>query len=122
MVRRPILVVDDTPEIRDLIADILTDEGYPVTCASNGSEALAIVERITPALVLLDLNMPVLDGRGFARALTDRSLSIPILLLTAAGDAARCAQELGAIGLVAKPFTLGDLLAAVGRAYPMAME
>jgi two-component system, chemotaxis family, chemotaxis protein CheY len=117
MAHRHILVVEDTAEIRDLIADMLTDEGYAVECARDGAEALAAVERDAPALVLLDLHMPVLDGWGFARALAARALHIPIIVLTAASNAARYSKELGAVGCIRKPFALIDLLKTVDQAF-----
>lgn len=115
--QRPILVVDDTSAIRDLIADALMDEGYPVERAANGAEALAVVERTRPCLILLDLHMPVLDGWGFARALAGRSLRVPIVVLTAAGNAVRHAREVGAVACVGKLFSLPDLLDTVDGAY-----
>jgi two-component system, chemotaxis family, chemotaxis protein CheY len=117
MAHQHILVVEDTAEIRDMIADMLTDEGYAVECASNGAEGLAAVERDAPALVLLDLHMPVLDGWGFSRALTARALRIPIVVLTAATNAARYSKELGAVGCIRKPFALTDLLKTVDQAF-----
>ena len=74
-----ILVVDDEAPIRTTIADILRDEGYTIKTASDGQEALQIVERIRPALVLLDMRMPVLDGWGFAHAVRERGLDVPIV-------------------------------------------
>jgi two-component system chemotaxis response regulator CheY len=113
MERRVIVVVDDTDGIRDLIADTLTDQGYTVVCAANGAEALVVMQSTQPVLILLDLNMPVMDGWQFARALADRSLRIPIVILTAAAEASRHAQELGAAGWLRKPFDLTDLLGMV---------
>lgn len=115
-----ILIVDDTAEIRSLIADMLTDAGYTVECACNGAEALAAVERNVPALVLLDLHMPVLDGWGFVRALTARVVRIPIIVLTAATNAARYSNDLGAVSYIRKPFALMDLLGTVETAYRVA--
>jgi two-component system chemotaxis response regulator CheY len=117
MEHRHILVVEDTAEIRGLIADTLTEEGYAVECASNGAEALVAVERDAPALVLLDLHMPVLDGWGFSRALAARALRIPIIVLTAATNAARYSKEVGAVGCIRKPFALMDLLKTVDQAF-----
>jgi two-component system, chemotaxis family, chemotaxis protein CheY len=111
----PILVVDDDPAIRSTIADILDLEGYLVEEATNGAEALAAIERQTPSLVLLDMRMPVLDGWGFAQALHERGIALPIVVMTAAQDARRWANEIGAAGHLAKPFDLIDLLAAVER-------
>ncbi len=115
--KHTILVVDDDQDILSTVAEILEYEGYKVEKASNGAEGLWAVERAHPALVLLDMRMPVLDGWGFARTLKERGISLPILVMTAAHDARRWAQEIGADGYVAKPFNLGDLLAAVERLY-----
>jgi two-component system chemotaxis response regulator CheY len=120
MAHQYILVVEDTAEIRDLIADTLTDEGYTVECARNGVEALAAVEHDAPVLVLLDLHMPVLDGWGFSRALAARALYIPIIVLTAATHAARYCKEVGAVDCICKPFALMDLLATVDQAFQAA--
>ena len=111
----PILVVDDDPSILTTVCEILDLEGYPVETAANGAEALRAVERSRPSLVLLDMRMPVLDGWGFARALKERGLQLPILVMTAAQNARRWAEEIGADGHLAKPFELPDLLDAVER-------
>lgn len=111
----PILVVDDDPSILTTVCEILDLEGYPVETAANGAEALRAVERSRPSLVLLDMRMPVLDGWGFARALQERGVKLPILVMTAAQNARRWAEEIGADGHIAKPFDLPDLLDAVER-------
>jgi two-component system chemotaxis response regulator CheY len=108
-----ILVIDDDPAILATVADILRDEGYTVQTAANGAEGLAAVERSPPMCVLLDMRMPVLDGWGFARALRDRGLNLPIVVMTAAQDVRRWAQEIGASHYLAKPFELLDLIAVV---------
>jgi CheY-like chemotaxis protein len=110
-----ILVVDDDLSIRHTVSEILEMEGYAVVTASDGAEALAMVEQSRPALVLLDMRMPVMDGWGFARAVQARGFQLPILVMTAAQDARRWAQEIGADGYLAKPFDLLDLLNAVER-------
>jgi CheY-like chemotaxis protein len=111
----PILVVDDDPGIRQTVREILDLEGYPVETAADGAEALRAVERYQPSLVLLDMRMPQLDGWGFARAVRERGLALPILVMTAAENARRWAEEIGADGYVAKPFELDELLQAVAR-------
>jgi CheY-like chemotaxis protein len=113
MADQPILVVDDDPAVLSTVADILEFEGYQVERATNGAEGLAVVARVQPALVLLDMRMPVLDGWGFARALHDRGIVLPIVVMTAAQDARRWAAEIHAAGYVAKPFDITTLLAAV---------
>ncbi|MFN2484068.1 MAG: response regulator [Candidatus Limnocylindria bacterium] len=111
----PVLVVDDDPMIRSSISDILHLQGYPVATASNGAEALALVEQSIPSLVLLDMRMPVLDGWGFAGALSQRRIEVPIVVVTAAQDAEDWAREVAAEGFLAKPFELTDLLEVVER-------
>ena len=111
----PILVVDDDPSIRATVSEILELEGYPVETAADGAEALQAVERVRPALVLLDMRMPVLDGWGFARALRERGVELPIVVMTAAQNARTWAAEIRAAGYLAKPFDLLDLLTTVER-------
>jgi two-component system chemotaxis response regulator CheY len=118
MPERPILVIDDDPAIRATVAEILMSEGYSVATATNGADGLQSLDRVDPALVLLDMRMPIMDGWGFARALQARGIQVPILVMTAAQDARRWAREINAEGYVAKPFDLLDLLDAVGRFFP----
>lgn len=110
-----ILVVDDDPAILTTLAEFLDMEGYQVATATNGREALGLVEDMDPALVLLDMRMPVLDGWGFARVLRERGRRLPILVMTAARDARVWAEEIDAAGYLAKPFDLTELLSAVER-------
>lgn len=105
-----ILVVDDDHAIRSTVIDILNSEGYNVLSAANGAEALELVELHNPDLVLLDMRMPVLDGWGFAKALAARSLSLPIVVMTAAQDAHQWGREVAAVGVLAKPFDVGEML------------
>lgn len=113
----PILVVDDDPCIRSLVAEALDWEGFQVATASNGAEALRLAEAKPPALVLLDMQMPVLDGTGFVRALRERGLETPVLVLTAGGNARRYASELNVAGFIPKPFDLTQLLDTVENLY-----
>ena len=113
-VRGAVLVVDDDRHIREMLAGALGDDGYAVRTAANGAEALDLVERAVPSVVLLDLWMPVLDGWGFARALEERGVAVPLALMTAATYGRRAAEDMGAAYL-AKPFELDDMLDPVGR-------
>jgi CheY-like chemotaxis protein len=108
-----ILVVDDDPSILDTVSEILVQEGYHVAKAASGEEALAIVRRTRPSLILLDMRMPNMDGWAVARALRERDISIPIVVMTAAENAKRWADEIGAAGYLAKPFELEELLRSV---------
>lgn len=113
-----VLVVDDEPGIRATVLAMLEIEGYAVAEAMNGAEALAAVESDPPDVILLDMRMPVLDGWGFAKELRRRGHRTPIVVMTAARDAARWAREITATAFVAKPFGYDDLLRAVERATP----
>lgn len=110
-----VLVVDDDTSILDTVSSILTGEGYHVVSAATGEDALAAIARKQPALILLDMRMPVMDGWAVARALREQGIRIPIVVMTAAESAKRWADEVGAEGYLAKPFGLDDLLATVER-------
>lgn len=115
MEAKPILVVDDDPGILAAVSDALSGEGFAVETALNGAAALEKVDRVKPGLILLDMRMPVMDGWAFARTLRARGLAIPILVMTAAANAAGWAREIQADGFLAKPFDVSDLLDAVVR-------
>ena len=113
---QPILVIDDDPAILATVSDALELEGFPYVTASNGAEALDVLDNNRrPSLVLLDMRMPVLDGWGFMRAVRERGLNLTVVVMTAAADARRWAREIDAQGVLAKPFELDDLLGAVIR-------
>jgi DNA-binding response OmpR family regulator len=114
-----VLVVDDDPDILDALSEILEVEGYQVDRARNGREALQQLEQRLPDLVLLDLMMPVMDGWEFARSLGPDARP-PIIVLSADRNVSVKAREIGALGWLAKPFELSELLAAVRRAVPPA--
>lgn len=82
---RTILVAEDDPASRELLREILEDVGYQVVEAANGREALEKIEQVQPHLVILDLQMPVLDGFGVVRQLRqdERFASLPVVALTA---------------------------------------
>ena len=112
---RPILVVDDDPEIRAMLRDFLESEGLAVRTAANGAEALDALDDLAPALILLDMRMPVLDGWAFAERFHERALTYPIVVMTAAESARRWAEEIGATGYIAKPFDVDELLQTIER-------
>ncbi|WP_164019210.1 response regulator [Pyxidicoccus trucidator] len=110
--RRSVLVVEDDEDIRAAIAEILEGEGYEVTIAANGSEALDELQHMPrPCLILLDLMMPVMNGHEFLARLREvpRMQAVPVLVLTAVSTEA----PPGARGLLRKPFIVEELLDAV---------
>lgn len=111
-----VLVVDDDRGIREFVRTVLADEGYAVSEATDGQEALERVEAQRPDVILLDMRMPVMDGWEFARTYRQRpGPHAPIVIVTAALDVAKDAKEIGADGFLAKPFQLDDLLDLVQR-------
>ena len=108
-----VLVVDDDPSIVAVVSEILRAEGHDVVTAANGAEALVLVD--DSSLILLDMRMPVLDGWGFARAFRATGKRMPIVVMTAAENARRWADEIGADGYLAKPFELDTLISTVER-------
>ena len=117
MTRRPrILAVEDDPDILALLEFTLAGAGYDVVTAADGDAALVALDHAPPDLVLLDMWMPGLDGRAFARAYRDRpGPHAPIVLFTAVSDAESLATEIGADGRLDKPFDVDELLNLVGR-------
>ncbi|MEA2641795.1 MAG: hypothetical protein QOF51_3189 [Chloroflexota bacterium] len=110
-----VLVVDDEDAIRALVAAALRARQYEVHTAANGREALNVVAEWLPQFVLLDVNMPVLDGYGFARGLCELGIKLRICIMTATPDPAGAAAEIGAEAYLRKPFTLPELYAMVSR-------
>ncbi len=114
-----ILVVDDDPRVREAIRWALEDEGFAVQTAGDGREALVEAAQHPPALVVLDLTLPVLRGDEVARTLrTEHGPSLPILVITADGEAHTKAEQAGAYAYLRKPFEVVELLAAVRRGLP----
>lgn len=113
MVAPFVLIVDDEPNIRQLLSNFLGYEGYVVEAAEDGQAALEVIERAVPTLILLDLNMPVLDGWGFLQELDRRGLRLPVVIMTAGLAGRETAEKYGAIGYLGKPFDLDDLLATI---------
>ena len=115
-----VLIVDDEPDLRQLTADLLIGHGFDVVIAKHGREALERLGEHRPDLVLLDLNMPVMDGWQFraaqARLVEFHLADIPVLILTGADGAPQHAATLHAVGLIEKPFDPDQLLDAVRTA------
>jgi two-component system response regulator MprA len=110
-----VLVVDDDAPIRRMLERTLTGEGYEVSTAADGGEALVAVERSVPDLVVLDVAMPGIDGVGVCRRIRGKHLTVPILLLTARDgvDARVAGLDAGADDYLVKPFAVEELLARI---------
>ena len=110
-----VLVVDDEPNITDLVSTALRYEGFDVASAANGRDALKAAEKFRPHLVVLDVMLPDLDGFEVQRRLSVEGWKIPVLFLTARDateDKVR-GLTMGADDYVTKPFSLEELIARV---------
>lgn len=118
-----ILVVDDEPAIRALVAKIVERAGYPVETARDGAEAIEKLEQTSYGVIVLDLMMPNIDGYGLIRHLKQRGAAPrPAVIVVSAGDSAALRQLDGAMvhSIVRKPFdidVLGDLIAAAASSF-----
>jgi twitching motility two-component system response regulator PilH len=119
-----ILVVEDSQVERLRLAKLLEAAGYSVRTADNGLEAIAQVQHEAPALILMDVNMPQMDGFAATRALRggEHTKTIPVVLVTAKDQKADKAwgQMLGAKGYITKPYSDDALLAQVRALLPSA--
>jgi DNA-binding response OmpR family regulator len=123
MPRSQVLIVDDDESIRTLLCLVLSEEGYEVVTATDGEAALAELRRPgapAPALILLDLNMPRLDGGAFLTAYGGLAgPHAPVILLSGTRDDAASGAVEGGAGMVVselpKPFDLDELLDQVAR-------
>jgi two-component system phosphate regulon response regulator PhoB len=111
--KKRVLVVDDTPVVRELLRLILEDGGYEVDEARHGGEAIAHMHDSLPDLVMTDLMMPVMTGQQLVKRLRSdrRTAPVPILVLSSNPNAAKIATQADAV--VGKPFKRANLLAMV---------
>jgi CheY-like chemotaxis protein len=109
------MVVDDDLFIREALLAIFQEEGYLVQVAEHGAQALALMEPIPPRVILLDLRMPVMDGWTFVREIRARGYRASLVVMTAAQDPFRWADELAADVIVPKPFDVDTLVQEVRR-------
>lgn len=115
-----VLVVDDEPAIRALVAKIVERAGHPVDTAKDGAEAIEMLETASYAVIVLDLMMPIVDGFGLIEHLKGRSGARPAIIVISAGDSSALRQLDGAMvhSIVRKPFdidVLGDLVTAAAN-------
>jgi DNA-binding response OmpR family regulator len=111
-----ILVVDDDPEIRDVVRWLLEDEGWTVETASDGRDALERATQVRPALIVLDMGLPILSGEEVAMRLrVYYHEPPPIVVVSADGRAGEKAARIGAAAYLHKPFDVDELARLVRR-------
>jgi DNA-binding response OmpR family regulator len=118
-----ILVVDDEPAIRDMLDQVLSDAGFAVSTAANGQEAsLSIGDRVVD-LVLTDILMPQWNGIDLIVELRKRRPGLPVIAMSGGGqlsreDCLKTARRVGAAAVLAKPFTVSQLIATIDLLLP----
>ena len=112
--KRTILVIDDNPDLLDIVDAILTGAGYVVAKALSGEDGLVVARNLHPSLILLDLNMPKLDGRQALEEIKneERLRKIPTIVFTTsnAREEIRRAYASGASSFIIKPFSFNSLV------------
>ena len=112
---RPVLVVDDDEATRAAERAVLADGGFRVIEARDGEEAMRAIRSDPPAMVVLDIQMPGVDGPEFARGLRVALRHVPLVILTAASDPKHEADRCNAEAYLRKPFDAPELLKVVRR-------
>src|SRR5581483_297861 len=120
MGRSTVLLVDDEPAIRELLADVLRDGGYDVVEARDGVEALRTLEQHalsvdSPSLIVLDLMLPNTDGLEVLGHLAAQGVRLPVVVMSTSRDLLSAAVAAGARAVLRKPFDLNDLLRLVAQ-------
>ena len=110
-----ILVVEDDRAISSFLSLALADEGYSVVTAENGWIGLTLVDSFQPDLILLDMRLPVLDGRDFITVYSGSARPAPIIGISAVRKSRDVAESLGIADFLEKPFTLDELFDRITR-------
>ena len=115
--KKRILVVDDEIDLRDLLAHLLTGAGYEVESASDGEEAISILQKKKLDLALLDIQMPNMNGIQVLKFINQHSPATKAIMLTGYADLkyAMEAREYGAKDFISKPYKLEDVLSTISR-------
>ena len=108
-----ILLIEDHKEFQELVTALLEAEGYTIVAAGTSAAALAALDMLRPALILLDSSLPDGDGAHLARAIRAKRISAPIVLMTTDPRGAGLAHEIGAVEILVKPFSTAALLSTV---------
>jgi DNA-binding response OmpR family regulator len=110
-----VLIVDDDPALRGLLSEVLADDGFTVQSVATGEEALNQVATDPPGLLLLDADLPHLDGWTVLRRVREGQYPVPVVLMSVGPHRRRATARAQAAGYLAKPFELDDLIHSVER-------
>jgi two-component system response regulator (stage 0 sporulation protein F) len=114
-----ILIIDDEADLRDLMKEVLEEEGYQVFCAANGADGIQLNEAMNPDVILLDLRMPEMDGIETLRNIRKTDGTVNVVILTGYGcpDTIRDAADLNVSEYLSKPFENRELSSIIGKAF-----
>jgi DNA-binding response OmpR family regulator len=112
---RPVLVVDDDEATRSAERAVLTEDGFRVIEARDGAEAMRLIQNDPPALIVLDIQMPGVDGPSFAIELRKALKHVPLVVLTGVDDPKHEADRCNAEAFLSKPFNAPELVKVVRR-------
>lgn len=116
--RPTVLIVEDEQRLRELLCDVLPNMGYEPVAARTAEQAFTFISQQSPDIVVLDLNLPVMDGMTFLDRFRQSHPDTPVVIMTGFGDlkSARQAIHHDVVDFLAKPCHLGEIEAALGRA------
>ncbi len=112
-----VLIIDDNNSVRQILKFVLTGAGHQAACAANGAEGLRLFRDLPPALVLLDIHMPLMSGYLVCEAIKRERPDVPVLMITGCPtrEVVRMGRAAGAIDVLKKPFELRELMAKISQ-------
>ncbi len=108
-------LVDDDDTVRGTLARLLASGGYRVREYASGAELIAAADQLKHGCILLDINMPEPDGFAVKKALIDKSVDLPVVMMTGSGDLTLLAWKAGVSGFIPKPFGRSEILAVLDQ-------
>lgn len=115
-------LVDDDADVRVTLARLIRSGGYSVKEYSSGEEILESSRLLRSGCILLDISMPGQDGFAVQRALAERSVDLPVIMMTGSGDLTILAMKAGASDFMQKPFGRGELLSVLDQLFARARQ
>lgn len=106
-------LVDDDPAVRSTLARLLLSADYRVCEYASGAELIAVAGQLIEGCILLDISMPDADGFAVTKALTERGVELPVVMMTGAGDLTLLAWKAGVAGFVPKPFGRSEIISVL---------
>lgn len=108
-------LVDDDPVVRVTLVRLLVSGGYRVREYESGGELIAAADSLKDGCILLDINMPEPDGFAVVKALTERSIGLPVVMMTGSGDLTLLAWKAGVSAYIPKPFGRSEILSVLDQ-------